>query len=237
MQRGKHLVTGKSKTIFLTEDPDKLVLLFRNDSLGFEDERVESIPRKGRINNLFNAHIMKILEAAGIRTHFETILSDEETLVKRLDMIPVKFVVRNSAAGSICKRLGVKEGVELDPPVVELYLKNDALNDPMINGSHVRSFKWASDKETAVIRELVDKVNRVLTELFAGAGIRLVDYKLEFGRHENRIVVGDEITPERCRLWDAKTHERMDKDRLRRDSLGVVDTYEEVARRIGVSLD
>jgi phosphoribosylaminoimidazole-succinocarboxamide synthase len=237
MQRGKHLVTGKSKTIFLTDDPGKLILLFRNDSLGFEGERVESIPRKGRINNLFNAHIMTTLEKQGIRTHFDTVLSDEETVVKRLDMVPVKFVVRNSAAGSICKRLGVKEGMELDPPVVELYLKNDTLNDPMINGSHVRSFKWATEKETQVIRDLIDRINLALTKLFADAGMRLVDYKLEFGRLDDAILLGDEISPERCRLWDAKTGERMDKDRLRRDSIGVVEAYEEVARRIGARLD
>jgi len=237
MQRGKHLVTGKSKTIFLTDDPDKLILLFRNDSLGFEGERVESIPRKGRINNLFNAHIMKTLEGQGIHTHFDKVLSDEETVVKRLDMVPVKFVVRNSAAGSICRRLGVKEGIELDPPVVELYLKNDALNDPMINGSHVRSFNWATEKETSIIRDLIDHINLALTKLFADAGVRLVDYKLEFGRLDGSILLGDEISPERCRLWDAKTHERMDKDRLRKDSIGVVEAYEEVARRIGASLD
>jgi len=180
--------------------------------------------------------VMGKLEEAGIPTHFEQLLSDEESVVKRLEMIPVECVVRNITAGSICRRLGVAEGQDLDPPTFEFFLKNDALHDPMVNEYHVRAFGWASDEEVAAMKELTFRVNDVLKRLFLDAGLLLVDYKLEFGRFDGAVVLGDEFTPDGCRLWDAKTRDKLDKDRFRQGLGGVVEAYEEVARRLGVSL-
>ena len=179
---------------------------------------------------------MQKLEAAGIPTHFERLLSDDESLVKKLDMIPVECVVRNISAGSICRRLGVPEGQDLSPPTFEFFLKNDALHDPMINDYHIRSFGWASEAEVAQMKELTFRVNEVLKKLFLEAGLLLVDYKLEFGRYHGQVVLGDEFTPDGCRLWDAATRNKLDKDRFRQGLGGVVEAYEEVAHRLGVPL-
>lgn len=191
---------------------------------------------QGAVNNKFNAFIMGKLAEAGIPSHFERLLSDTESLVKRLEMIPVECVVRNIAAGSMCRRLGIKEGTELDPPTFEFFLKNDALHDPMVNDSHIRTFGWAGEEEVARMKELTFQVNAVLKPLFLDAGILLVDYKLEFGRYQGQVLLGDEFSPDGCRLWDAKTREKLDKDRFRQDLGNVIEAYEEVARRLGVDL-
>ncbi|MDH5361624.1 MAG: phosphoribosylaminoimidazolesuccinocarboxamide synthase [Gammaproteobacteria bacterium] len=237
MKKIAELFSGKAKTVYTTEDADKLVMLFRNDTSAFDGERIEQLDRKGMVNNKFNAFIMQQLQAAGIPVHFEALLSDTESLVKRMDMIPVECVVRNYAAGSLCRRLGVEEGMELNPPVFEFFLKNDELHDPMINEFHIRSFGWAEEAELKRMQELSFQVNGVLTKLFADAGMLLVDYKLEFGRFHGEIILGDEFSPDGCRLWDAKTQEKLDKDRFRQGLGGVVEAYEEVAQRIGVKLD
>ncbi|MCG6871582.1 MAG: phosphoribosylaminoimidazolesuccinocarboxamide synthase [Gammaproteobacteria bacterium] len=237
MKKGKHLFTGKAKTVYETDDPQRLILLFRNDTSAFDGEKVERLERKGATNNKFNAFIMQKLEAAGVATHFDRLLSENESLVKRLDMIPVECVVRNISAGSLSKRLGVKEGEDLNPPVFEFFLKNDPLHDPMINEYHIRAFGWATDGEVEVMQKMTFSTNEVLKKLFADAGLLLVDFKLEFGRFDGKLVLGDEFTPDGCRLWDARTREKMDKDRFRRDLGGVVEAYEEVARRLGVPLD
>lgn len=236
MQRGEHLYTGKAKSAYLTDDPDKLILHFRNDTSAFDGEKVAQLDRKGMTNNKFNAFIMQRLEEAGIETHFERLLTDEESLVKRLDMIAVECVIRNVAAGSLCKRLGVKEGLELDPPTFEFFLKNDALHDPMVNEYHIRAFGWATGEEVKRMQVLSFRINDVLNKLFHDAGLILVDFKLEFGRHNGKLLLGDEFTPDGCRVWDAKTHEKLDKDRFRRDLGGVIEAYEEVANRLGVNL-
>jgi len=230
------LYSGKAKSVFATDDQDRLVLHFRDDATAFDGEKKASLARKGTVNNKFNAFIMTKLERAGIPTHFEELLSDNQAVVKRLEMIPVECVVRNIAAGSICRRLGVKEGMDLDPPTFEFFLKNDALHDPMINDYHIRAFGWATEREVASMKELTFKVNEVLKKLFLDAGILLVDYKLEFGRFHGKVVLGDEFTPDGCRLWDAKTREKLDKDRFRQDLGNVIEAYEEVARRLGVEL-
>jgi len=230
------LYSGKAKSVFATDDQDRLVLHFRDDATAFDGEKKASLARKGTVNNKFNAFIMTKLERAGIPTHFEDLLSDNQAVVKRLEMIPVECVVRNIAAGSICRRLGVKEGMDLDPPTFEFFLKNDALHDPMINDYHIRAFGWATEREVASMKELTFKVNEVLKKLFLDAGILLVDYKLEFGRFHGKVVLGDEFTPDGCRLWDAKTREKLDKDRFRQDLGNVIEAYEEVARRLGVEL-
>ena len=209
---------------------------FRNDTSAFDGEKIEQLDRKGEVNNKFNAFIMQKLAAAGIPTHFETLLSEQESVVKKLDMLPVECVVRNIAAGSICKRLGVEEGVDINPPTFEFFLKNDALHDPMINEYHIRSFGWASDEQIQQMQVLTFKVNDVLKTLFLDAGLLLVDYKLEFGDYHGQLVLGDEFTPDGCRLWDAETRKKLDKDRFRQGLGGVVEAYEEVAHRLGVDL-
>jgi phosphoribosylaminoimidazole-succinocarboxamide synthase len=237
MEKRQELYAGKAKSVFRTDDPDKMVLVFRNDTSAFDGKKVEQLDRKGMVNNKFNAFIMSKLEEAGIPTHFEALLSDTESLVKCLDMMPVECVVRNVAAGSLCRRLGVEEGQELTPPTFELFLKNDVLGDPMINESHVESFGWAKAEHLAKAKELTYKVNDVLKALFAEGGMILVDYKLEFGLFKGEVVLGDEFSPDGCRLWDAKTKEKLDKDRFRQGLGGVIEAYEDVGRRIGIDFD
>ncbi|MEX1216373.1 phosphoribosylaminoimidazolesuccinocarboxamide synthase [Saccharospirillum sp.] len=234
MKKTGELYAGKAKTVYTTDDPTLLVLEFRNDTSAFDGEKMEQLERKGQVNNQFNAFIMKALQSAGIATHFVDQLSINESLVRNLDMIPVECVVRNRAAGSLVRRLGVTEGQELTPAVFEFFLKNDALHDPMINESHIATFGWASEQEVAAMKALTLQVNKVLTKLFADGGLVLIDYKLEFGRFQGDIVLGDEFSPDGCRLWDARTGEKMDKDRFRQNLGNVIESYEEVGRRIGI---
>ncbi len=234
MQRKDELYKGKAKSVFSTDDPDKLILLFRNDTSAFDGKKVEQLDRKGMVNNKFNAFIMGKLQAAGIPTHFEGLLSETESVVKALTMIPVECVVRNIAAGSICRRLGVQEGMELNPPTFEFFLKNDALGDPMINDYHIRSFGWATEAQVDTMKALTFKVNAVLKELFLAGGMLLVDYKLEFGVYQGEVILGDEFSPDGCRLWDVETREKLDKDRFRQNLGNVIESYELVGRRLGL---
>ncbi len=236
MKKQAELFAGKAKTIYATDDADKLIMHFRNDTSAFDGEKIEKLDRKGMVNNRFNAFIMEKLEAAGVPTHHEKILSDEESLVKKLDMLPIECVVRNISTGSLCRRLGVEEGLDLNPPTFEFFLKNDELHDPMINDYHILSFKWATEDEIAQMKSLTFKVNDILTRLFRDAGMLLVDYKLEFGRYQGSLLLGDEFTPDGCRLWDIETRKKLDKDRFRQGLGGVVEAYEEVAQRLGVNL-
>lgn len=237
MKKCKELYSGKAKSVYTTNDPQRMVLLFRDDASAFDGVKVDQLDRKGMVNNLFNAFIMQKLQQAGITTHFEKILSSQESLVKRLDMIPVECVVRNIAAGSICQRLGVEEGIDLNPPTFEFFLKNDELHDPMINEFHIRSFGWAEPEHVNIMKELTFKVNDVLKSLFLDAGLLLVDYKLEFGLYNGQVILGDEFTPDGCRLWDQETRMKLDKDRFRQGLGGVVEAYEEVGRRLGIKFD
>ncbi len=237
MEKRQELYAGKAKSVFATDDPSRVILQFRDDTSAFDGERMESLARKGMVNNCFNAFIMETLAAAGVPTHFDQRLSATESLVKSLTMIPVECVVRNFAAGGLVKRLGVTEGQELTPPTFELFLKDDALHDPMINESLAETFGWATPAQLAEMKALTFKVNEVLKALFADGGLLLVDYKLEFGLFEGNIVLGDEFSPDGCRLWDAKTREKLDKDRFRQGLGGVIEAYEEVGRRIGVAFD
>lgn len=237
MEKRNELFAGKAKSVFTTDDPDRFVLVFRDDTSAFDGEKLEQLNRKGMVNNRFNAFIMKKLEAEGIPTHFVELLSPTESLVKKLEMIPVECVVRNVSAGSLCRRLGVEEGQDLNPPTFELFLKNDALHDPMINESLAVTFGWATESELAEMKQLTYAVNKVLRKQFADAGMILVDYKLEFGRCDGRIVLGDEFSPDGCRIWDQETRKKMDKDRFRQGLGEVIETYEEVGRRLGISFD
>ena len=237
MDKGKELYSGKAKSVYETDDPDRLVLHFRDDTSAFDGEKVEQLSRKGMVNNKFNAFIMQKLQDAGIETHFEKLVDDNQSVVKRMEMIPVECVIRNLAARSLCRRLGVVEGLELNPPVFEFFLKNDELHDPMINDYHIRSFGWASDDEINQMKTLTFQVNDVLKKLFLDAGMLLVDYKLEFGRFHGSIVLGDEFSPDGCRLWDVETRKKLDKDRFRQGLGGVIEAYEEVSKRLGIELD
>jgi len=237
MKRSDKLYAGKAKTVYLTDSTDLLIMHFRNDTSAFDGEKVAQLDRKGMVNNKFNAFVMQQLEQQGIATHFEKLLSDDESVVKHLDMIPVECVVRNIATGSLCKRLGVEDGIDLEPPTFEFFLKNDPLHDPMINEYHIRSFGWASDQEVETMIDRTFRVNDILKKLFADNDMLLVDFKLEFGRYKGVLLLGDEFTPDGCRIWDAHTREKLDKDRFRRNLGGVVEAYEEVAHRIGVPLD
>ncbi|MCF9047328.1 phosphoribosylaminoimidazolesuccinocarboxamide synthase [Acinetobacter nectaris] len=231
------LYTGKAKSVYETDHPDHLILVFRDDASAFNGEKVAQLDRKGKVNNLFNAFIMEKLAEAGIETHFEKLINPSEVLVKKLDMIPVECVIRNYAAGSLCRRLGVEEGKQLIPPTFELFFKDDALGDPMVNESQSVALGWATEEQLAQMKVLTYKVNEVLSALFNEAGMILVDFKLEFGVFHDRIVLGDEFSPDGCRLWDKETKKKLDKDRFRQGLGDVVEAYEEVAHRLGVNLD
>ena len=237
MKRTGSLYSGKAKSLFLTENPKLLVMEFRDDTSAFDGERIEKLDRKGMVNNRFNAFVLEKLESAGVATHFEKLLSDTESLVKCLEMIPVECVIRNIATGSLCKRYGIDDGLELDPPTFEFFLKDDARHDPLINDYHIQSFGWASPAEVEVMKKVTFQINDALGELFRSEGMILVDFKVEFGRFGGELLLGDEFTPDGCRLWDMETRKKLDKDRFRRGLGGVVEAYEEVAARLGVDLE
>ncbi|WP_440863472.1 phosphoribosylaminoimidazolesuccinocarboxamide synthase [Symbiopectobacterium purcellii] len=234
MQKLAELYRGKAKTVYTTEDPDLLVLEFRNDTSAGDGARIEQFDRKGMVNNKFNHFIMSKLEEAGIPTQMVKLLSDNEVLVKKLEMVPVECVVRNRAAGSLVKRLGVEEGITLNPPLFDLFLKNDALHDPMVNESYCKTFGWVNETHLARMKALSYKANEVLSKLFDDAGLILVDFKLEFGLFKGEVVLGDEFSPDGSRLWDKQTLNKMDKDRFRQSLGGLIEAYEEVAHRLGV---
>lgn len=237
MEKRQELYRGKAKTVYFTDDENKLILHFRNDTSAFDGQKIEQLDRKGEVNNKFNHFIMTKLEEAGIKTQVESLISDTESVVKKLDMIPVECVVRNVASGSLVRRLGIEDGLELNPPLFEFFLKNDELHDPMVNDYHIVSFGWATEAQIAEMKALTFKVNDVLKAMFDDAGMILVDYKLEFGVDvDGNIVLGDEFTPDGCRLWDKETKKKMDKDRFRQGLGSVVETYIEVAERLGLSL-
>lgn len=236
MQKQQLLYKGKAKSVYETDDSDFLILHFRDDTSAFNGERVEQLARKGQVNNRFNAFIMQKLAEAGIETHFERQLSDNEVLVKRLEMIPVECVVRNFAAGSLVRRLGLEEGQALTPPTFELFFKDDALGDPMVNESLSVSLGWATQAQLDEMKRLTYQVNDVLSKIFEAGDLMLVDFKLEFGVYHGRIVLGDEFSPDGCRIWDKATKKKLDKDRFRQSLGDVIEAYEEVAQRIGVPL-
>jgi phosphoribosylaminoimidazole-succinocarboxamide synthase len=215
---------------------DGYIVEFKDDATAFDGKKRGRIGDKGRCNNLISAALFEVLEGEGVPTHFLGVLGEREMLVRRLDIIPVEVVVRNVAAGSLAKRLGLDEGTTLVRPVLELYYKNDALGDPLVNRFHVRVMGWASDTEIDRIEGLALRVNEILGRALADCGLRLVDFKLEFGRTgSGEVILGDEISPDTCRLWDLTTNERLDKDRFRRDMGGVEEAYAEVWRRVSAA--
>jgi len=234
MKRAQELYSGKAKSVYLTDDPDFLILHFRDDTSAFNAEKLEKLANKGQVNNKINAFIMQHLENAGVATHFRELISNDESIVKRCEMLPVECVVRNVATGSLCKRLAIEDGIELEPPIFEFFYKDDSLGDPMINEAHMLTFKWATQNDIDEMKKMSFEVNKILKPLFFDAGLILVDYKLEFGRFHGELLLGDEFTPDGCRLWDVETGKKLDKDRFRNDLGGVVEAYEEVATRLGI---
>jgi phosphoribosylaminoimidazole-succinocarboxamide synthase len=237
MQRRELVYSGKAKSVYTSDDPGLYIMHYRNDTSAFDGAKVEKLAEKGKVNNLFNAFIMGKLKEAGVASHFVRVLNDTDSLVKKLDMIPVECVVRNLAAGSLCKRYGIAEGTDINPPTFEFFLKNDALHDPMINDSHIISFGWATQAQIDAMKALTLKVNTVLKALFEEAGMLLVDYKLEFGMSGAELLLGDEFSPDGCRIWDRETRKKMDKDRFRQDLGNVIEAYREVGERLGVDFN
>jgi phosphoribosylaminoimidazole-succinocarboxamide synthase len=240
MEKRQELYRGKAKTVYATDDPNLLVMHYRDDVSAFDGAKLAQLDRKGETNNRFNAYIMEKLASAGVPTHFVRLLNERESLVRAMKMIPVECVVRNICAGSMAKRYGIEEGTRLPEPIFEFFLKSDALHDPLVNDDHIRVLGWATSGEIAEMKALTHQVNAVLKPLFADGGLDLVDYKLEFGHPNDTVggplVLGDEFTPDGCRLWDRATREKMDKDRFRRDLGNVIEKYREVAQRIGAPL-
>jgi phosphoribosylaminoimidazole-succinocarboxamide synthase len=234
MERREQLYIGKAKSVFSTDDPDLYIMHYRNDTSAFDGTKVEKLADKGRVNNFFNAFIMQKLAEEGIKSHFVKVLNSSDSLVHRLQMIPVECVVRNIAAGSLSRRYGIAEGTVINPPTFEFFLKNDELHDPMINDYHIISFGWATTEQIAAMKALTFRVNQVLKALFLEAGMLLVDYKLEFGIYKGELVLGDEFSPDGCRIWDKDTHKKMDKDRFRQDLGNVIEAYKEVGERLGI---
>jgi len=240
MEKRQELYRGKAKTVYETDDPNLLVMHYRDDVSAFDGAKLAKLDLKGETNNKINAYVMGKLADIGVATHFLRVLNERESLVKAMKMLPIECVVRNICAGSMAKRYGIEEGLRLPEPIFEFFLKSDPLHDPLVNDDHIRVLGWATVDEIAQMKTLTHKVNAVLKPLFANAGIDLVDYKLEFGHPLNDpngpLVLGDEFTPDGCRLWDQKTQEKLDKDRFRRDIGTVIEKYREVAQRIGAPL-
>lgn len=234
MEKEELLYEGKAKKVYKTENPDLLIVDYKDDATAFNGLKKGTIAGKGIINNRMSNYLMKILSQKGIPTHFVEELSDRETLVKKVEIVPLEVIIRNIAAGSFSKRLGIEEGTQLKETVLEFCYKNDDLGDPMVNLSHVRAIGIANQQEIDKISEIAYKVNEVLKEYFKSVNIQLVDFKIEFGRYKGEIILADEISPDTCRLWDLTTNEKLDKDRFRRDLGNVEDAYEEVFKRLGL---
>ncbi len=232
MKKLEKIYEGKAKIIYNTEDPDLVIQYFKDDASAFDGKKKGSIKDKGVMNNKISSKVFEFLEDSGIETHFVKMLNDREMLVKRLAILPIEVVVRNVVAGSLAKRMGAEEGKELNDAVLELYYKNDALGDPMINKFHVMAFELADSNQVFTMEREGIRINNFLYTFFEERGMKLVDFKLEFGLHKGDLILGDEISPDTCRLWDSETGEKMDKDRFRRDMGKVEDAYNEVLKRV-----
>ena len=228
MERLEKIYEGKAKIIYNTSDPDLVIQYFKDDASAFDGKKKGTIVDKGVMNNHISSRIFQFLENEGVKTHFVETLNDREMLVKRLDIIPVEVVLRNIAAGSLSKRLGIEEGTVLDKPILEFFYKSDPLGDPMINECHVDVFGWATKQEVEILKSEGFKINNLMMQFFKERNIRLVDFKLEFGRHKGGVLLGDEISPDGCRLWHWETNEKMDKDRFRFNLGSVEEKYQEV---------
>ncbi len=230
--KGVALHEGKAKVIYSTSNPERLIQFFKDDASAFNGKKKGTIVNKGVINNAISSRIFRMLEKEGIPTHFVDSPSEREMLVKKVEIIPVEVVIRNVVAGSLAKRMGIEENSPLKETIIEYYYKDDDLGDPMINQNHIRAFDLATDEEMDAINRISMKINDLLVKFFDSIGIRLVDYKLEFGRSPEGILLADEISPDGCRLWDKSTGEKLDKDRFRRDLGNVEQAYEMILKRV-----
>ena len=233
MEKKEQLYEGKAKKVFATEDPELLIVQYKDDATAFNGLKKGTIAGKGVINNQMSNRLMQMLERGGVPTHFVQELSQRETLVKKVQIVPLEVIIRNISAGSFAKHYGVEEGIVFDEPTIEYSYKNDALGDPLLNARHALALKLVTKEELATIEALSFQVNDLLKEFWAGCGVTLVDFKMEFGRlSDGTIVLADEISPDTCRLWDSETKEKLDKDRFRRDLGGVEEAYAEIMRRL-----
>ncbi len=233
MKKLEQLYEGKAKKVFKTDDPELYIVDYKDDATAFNGQKKGTIENKGIVNNRVSNYLMKMLEEKGIPTHYVEEISDRETIVKKVEIIPLEVIVRNIAAGSLSKRLGLPEGTKMAKTVLEYSYKDDALGDPMINDYHIFALGLVTKEELAQIADYAFQVNKYLTEFFAGIGIELVDFKIEFGKtSDGTIILADEISPDTCRFWDAKTHEKLDKDRFRRDMDDVDEGYKEIMKRL-----
>ena len=233
MEKAAQLYEGKAKKVFATADPNYVIVSYKDDATALDGLKKGSISGKGAINNRMTNFLMQLLEKQGVPTHFVRELNDRETVVKKVSIVPLEVIVRNISAGHFAQRYGVKEGIVFAEPTVEFSYKNDDLHDPLLNDSHALALGLATKEEIAQIKAMALKVNETLKAYFASIGVKLVDFKLEFGRlSDGSLVLADEISPDTCRFWDAETNEKLDKDRFRRDMGGVEDAYQEMMRRV-----
>lgn len=232
MNKLEQLYEGKAKKVFKTDDADYYIVEYKDDATAFNGEKKGSIHDKGVVNNKMSALLFKLLESQGIPTHFEKLLSDREQYVKAVTILPLEVIVRNVAAGSLAKRLGLEEGVVMKETVLEFCYKDDALGDPMINEYHIYAMSFATPEQVEKIKDMSLKINTILMDFFKSHGLKLIDFKLEFGLFKGEVILADEISPDTCRLWDVETNKKMDKDRFRRDLGDVEETYQEVLNRI-----
>jgi len=232
MKKAKLLYEGKAKKVYQTDDPDHVIVEYKDDATAFNGLKKGSIQGKGAVNNKVSDHLFRMLQRTGIPTHYVREISDRETIVKRVEIIPIEVVVRNIATGSLTKRLGIPEGTKLSPVVLEFCYKSDALGDPIINDYHIYAMHLATKEELDIIKEITQKVNELLLDYLKDAGVDLVDFKLEFGRFHGKILLADEISPDTCRFWDSKTGKKLDKDRFRMDLGGVEEAYAEILKRL-----
>ena len=240
MNKGKKIYEGKAKIIYATNDKQLVIQHFKDDATAFNNLKKAKIEGKGVLNNRISEHLLLSLSQCGIKTHLIKRLNMREQLIKKAEIIPVEIIVRNLATGSLTKRLGITEGTILSKPLIEYCYKSDELGDPLVSRDHIFEFNWADKKEIETINELSLRINDILTGMFKAINIKLVDFKLEFGRawnkdkDKNEIILADEISPDTCRLWDAKTEKKLDKDRFRKDLGNIIQSYQEVARRLGI---
>ena len=233
MEKKEQLYEGKAKKVFATDDPNLVIVSYKDDATAFNGEKKGTIAGKGAINNVMSNHMFQLLEQQGVPTHFVEQLSDRETVVKKVSIVPLEVIVRNISAGSFAKRYGVKEGIVFDEPTFELSYKNDDLGDPLMNDYHAIALKLATREEIELIKSMTFKVNEVMKQYFDTLNVTLVDFKLEFGKTaDGQIVLADEISPDTCRLWDKTTGEKLDKDRFLRDMGGVEEAYQEIMKRV-----
>lgn len=232
MKKLEMIYEGKAKKVYKTDDEKKYIIEYKDDATAFNGEKRGTIVGKGVVNNKMSAALFTLLEKEGVPTHHIELLSERESLVKAVKILPLEVIVRNVAAGSLAKRLGLEEGVEMKETVLEFSYKNDELGDPMVNDYHIKAMGFATDEQLETVKKYAHKANEVLKRFFLEINIKLIDFKLEFGLYDNDLVLADEISPDTCRLWDADTNKKLDKDRFRRDMGGVEEVYQEVLTRI-----